>query len=562
MRTTSLPVARPAPQTETQPGHPTDSKQSINAKDFSARIKALSDDYFQGRGPGTARGEEAAQWIADELKRIGVQPGVTVGKKKSYFQEVPAVNIALDQNKSFFVFNSQQGPSEQKLAQDVVFWSAHYDDQPTKEITLENSQLIFAGYGVNAPEQGKNDYAGLNVRGKTVVVLANEPGQTDKNPDPSYFEGKDLTYYGRWTYKIEEAKRQGAAGVLIVHDNSIGPWNLVVNSRAGTHGYVQSQDKNESRPAIEGFISTDSAKELFKRAGLDFDAEKAAAKEKNYKGKALTGQTLSATAHSTTSQYKTRNVVGILPGAVKPDEYVLYTAHWDHLGMNPNVKGPDKIYNGAIDNGSGCAGLLEIAEASKPEKNKRSKAFVFTTLEEQGLLGAEYFAQNPVWKPSQIVADMNFDELIPSKPTKDVIIVGQGASKMDELIAASLKKQGRVMGKEPDSYKAAGYRFRHDGLAFGKVGIPYNIIFGGNEIDGDKTAGQKIVDEFEEKHYHQPSDEWDPKMDFSGPIMNLKALKDVGDTLANSNLWPDWYPGNQFKAIRDKDRPSAKILIN
>lgn len=583
MRTTSLPVARPTPQTETQPGHPTNSKQEINADDFTARIKALADDYFQGRGPGTPRGEEAAQWIADELKRIGIAPGITKADgTKSYFQEVPVVNITLDPKKSSFRFNTANGPVEQTYAKDIVFWSTRYDDKPAKEVNLDNSQLVFAGYGINAPEQGKNDYAGLNVKGKTVVVLDSEPGQTDDTPDASYFEGKALTYYGRWPYKIEEAKRQGAAGVIIVHEPVFAPWDRVVNSRGGTHGLVQSKDRNESHPLIQGFMSVESAKELFKRSGLDFDKEKSAAKAKDYKAKELTGQTLSAVASSTTSQVKTRNVVGMTRGTKRPDEYVITMAHWDHLGMDPNKKGDDKINNGAIDNASGVSATLEMAEADmkngKPIKHDRSKLYLFTTLEEQGLNGADNFAQNlpvsglgtPILAKN-IVAVMNYDELIPSKTPKGAIIVNKGASELDGYFAKALSKQdyydrgvkkhGRILEDEPDDYKAQGYRYRQDGHAFSKIGVPNFMFFGGSEIDGDKKAGAQIIKGFDGNFYHQEDDEYYANWDNSGAIANIKALYDVSNMLADSNVFPKWTPGNEFKKIRDKDRPDNAVGI-
>jgi len=337
------------------PPHPVTTPE-ITAADLSARDKVLSSDFFQGRGPGTPIGERAADWIADEMKRIGLKPG----NHGSYFQKVPAVVIALDGAKSSLSFNTQQGAITPKFPDETTYWTPR---SANNLVRVTNSPLVFVGYGVVAPEYNWNDYAGVDVKGKTVVILINDPGNEDANPDPNFFKGKAMTYYGRWTYKYEEAARHGAAAAIIVHETKPAAygWQVVRNSNSGNKLWLDAKDKNQSRVSIEGWVILDEAKELFRRAGLDFDKEKAAANQRGFKAVALAGETLSVEAHSSISHLTTRNVIGVVPGYKHPGDYVLFTAHWDHLGVKPDVAGPDKIYNGAIDNAMGVSGILEIA---------------------------------------------------------------------------------------------------------------------------------------------------------------------------------------------------------
>ncbi len=375
----------------TYPPHP-DTVPDITPADLSARDKAIADDAFQGRGPGTEAGEAAAQWLADEMKRIGLEPG----NNGSYFQPVPAVNITLDGSKSTLTFTTPKETIAPKFPDDSTWWTPQY---AREEVTVKRAPLVFVGYGVIAPEYGWNDYAGVDVKGKTVVILINDPGN-ETDPDPAFFRGKAMTYYGRWTYKYEEAARQGAAAAIIVHET--GPaaygWQVVRNSNSGAKSWLDAPDKNLGMVPIEGWITLDVAKKLFADAGLDYTAMKTAANKHGFHAVAMPGETLSADAHSTVSHIETRNVVGVVRGTKHPGDYVLYTAHWDHLGVKPDVAGPDKIYNGAIDNGMGISSIFEIAEAFTHAKKKsaRSVAFICWTMEEQGLLGSQYFAKHPI----------------------------------------------------------------------------------------------------------------------------------------------------------------------
>ncbi|MBI1329942.1 MAG: M28 family peptidase [Alphaproteobacteria bacterium] len=535
------------------PGHP-DTSPEITAADLAARDKALADDAFEGRGPGTKNGEAAAQWIADEMKRIGLKPG----NHGSYFQMVPTVNITLDAANSSLVFDTKEGQINPKFPDEDVYWTPRF--KGTK-VSVKDSPLVFVGYGVVAPEYNWNDYAGVDVKGKTVIILVNDPGNEDASPDPKFFKGKAMTYYGRWTYKYEEAARQGAAAAIIVHEDAPAAygWQVVRNSNSGTKSWLDAKNKQMDRVPVQGWISLDTAKDLFKRAGLDYLAQKAAANQRGFKAVAMEGETLSATLNSKIDTLKTRNVVGVLPGSKRPNEYVLYTAHWDHLGIKPDVAGDDKIYNGAVDNGMGSSAILEIAEAFAKDKRRpeRSIAFINWTLEEQGLLGSEYFATNPVWPLNHIVGGINLDANLPKGRAHDLVLVGNGASELEDLLTKVLKTQNRVI--TPDPHPEFGGFYRSDHISLSKVGVPMLDPAGGFDlIEGGTAAGQAAGEDYRAHRYHQPSDEFDPNWDLSGPIQDLDAYYTVGDELANSENWPNWYDGNEFRAIRDKSMAGRK----
>ncbi|MBS0275443.1 MAG: M28 family peptidase [Proteobacteria bacterium] len=535
------------------PGHPKTTPDII-AADLSARDKAISDDAFQGRGPGTVGGRAASQWIADEMKRIGLKPGY----HGSWFQPVPAVNITLDAAKSSLSFNTPKGSIDPKFPDADVYWTSRFK---SNEVRVKDAPLVFVGYGVVAPEYHWNDYAGVNVKGKTVVILINDPGNEDASPDPKFFKGKAMTYYGRWTYKYEEAARQGAAAAIIVHETvpAAYGWQVVRNSNSGAKSWLDAANKNMNRVPVEGWITLDTAKRLFQRAGLDYETEKAAANKPGFKPVTMTGDTLSADLHSTVSHIDTRNVVGVLPGSKHPNDYFLYTAHWDHLGVKPDVAGPDKIYNGAVDNGMGVSSILEIAEkfvSDKPHP-QRSIAFIAWTMEEQGLLGSEYFAEHPIWPLNHIVGGINLDANLPEGRAHDMIVVGNGASQLEDTLARALKTQDRVISPDPEPEK--GYFYRSDHISLAKVGVPMLDPGGGHDlIDGGTKAGDTLRQDYLLHHYHQPSDEWNATWDLSGPVSDLDALYTVGDEIANSDAWPNWYKGNEFRAIRDKTMAGKK----
>jgi Zn-dependent M28 family amino/carboxypeptidase len=547
------PVAIWAASSSVYPAHPVTSPQIVGA-DILARDRAIADDVFEGRGPGTKNGEAAAQWIADEMKRIGLRPG----NHGSYFQQVPAVNIALDAAHSSLTFHTPQGALSPEFPEETVYWTPQF---AASDVNVKASPLVFVGYGVVAPEYQWDDYAGIDVKGKTVVILINDPGNEDRPGDPAFFKGRAMTYYGRWTYKYEEAARHGAAAAIIVHET--GPaaygWQVVRNSNSGNKLWLDTKTKNLDMVPVQGWITLDTARDLFKRAGLDYDALKLAANKHGFKAVEMAGETLDAHTHSNFAHLNTRNVVGVIPGRTHPDDYILFTAHWDHLGVKPDVAGPDKIYNGAIDNGMGVSSVLELGEAfshAKP-RPQRSVAIICWTLEEQGLLGSAYFAAHPIWPLSHIVGGVNLDANLPQGPAHDMILVGSGASEMEDLLADVLKTQNRTISPDPEPEKGGFYRSDH--ISLSRVGVPMLDPGGGFDlVKGGTAAGQAVRDEYRTKHYHQPSDEFDPNWDMRGPVDDLLALYTLGDTLANSDRWPNWYKDNEFRAIRDKTMAGRK----
>jgi Zn-dependent M28 family amino/carboxypeptidase len=529
------------------PPHP-ETTGSLNTADLNARVRAIADNRFEGRGPGTPAGERAAQWIADEMKRIGLKPG----NKGSYFQTVPAVTITLDAAKSSLSIAGPDGDKRLAFADEAVWWTPRYEQQ---DVRIDRAPLVFAGYGVVAPEESWNDYAGLDVKGKIVVVLINDPGFLTK--DETLFKGRTMTYYGRWTYKFEEAARQGAAGVIIVHETEPAAygWQVVRNSNAGGLSYLDAPDKNASMIPLRAWITHESAQALFRRAGLDYDEVKLAANRRGFKGAALGQLSVSASMHSTVSRITTRNIVGVVEGRTHPDEYLLYTAHWDHLGEKSDLPGPDKIYNGAIDNGIGVSSILEIAEAfvQTDTPPARSVAFLCWTLEEQGLLGSEYFAKNPLWPLKNIVAGINQDGTLPQGGARDMVIVGSGASELEDIFAQVLRSQNRVITPDPEPEK--GFFYRSDHISLAKVGVPMIYPDGGFDLRaGGTAAGLAVKKRYLENFYHQPSDEFDPSWNMSGPLDDAIILFAFGERLANSELWPNWREGNEFRRIRDSSR--------
>ena len=540
-----------APALAGYPGHPR-TTPDINAADLAARDKAISDDAFEGRGPGTKNGEAAAQWIADEMKRIGLRPG----NHGSWFQSVPAVNITLDAAKSSLVFDTPKGQINPKFPDEDCYWTPQFK---SAHVSVKNSQLVFVGYGVVAPEYHWNDYAGIDVKGKTVVILINDPGFV--NGDPKFFKGKAMTYYGRWSYKYEEAARQGAAAAIIVHETAPAAygWQVVRNSNSGAKGWLDAANKNMDMVPVQGWITHETAIDLFQRGGLDYWKLKDAAGKPGFKAVAMTGETLSADLTSTVAHMKTRNVVGVIPGSKHPSDYILYTAHWDHLGVKPDVAGPDKIYNGAVDNGMGVSSILEIAEAFAHDRPapQRSIAFIGWTLEEQGLLGSQYFAAHPLWPLNHIVGGVNLDANQPEGRAHDMVLVGNGASELEDLFAGVLKTQHRTISPDPEPEKGGFYRSDH--ISLSKVGVPMLDPAGGFDlVEGGTKAGKAVAEDYLLHRYHQPTDEFDPHWDLTGPIQDLDAFYTFGDELANGDKWPNWYKGNEFRAIRDKEMAGGK----
>jgi len=531
---------------------PVQTTAEITVDDLRQRTKILADDAFEGRAPGAEIGEKTADWIAAEMERIGLSPA---GDDGTWFQTVGMVEQTLDENASSLTFSGGVSgePFPTTLREDAVLWTKKQDRD---EGSWQDSELVFVGYGVIAPEYGWNDYAGLDVEGKTVVMLVNDPGYARGD---DLFKGKAMTYYGRWTYKFEEAGRQGATGAIVVHETAPASygWDVVANSWSGAQADLVRSDQGANRTLFEGWITEETARALFADAGLDFSEMKLRAKTEGFTPVDMGDLTTSGQVVQSIETKESRNVVGMLPGDTAPDEYTLFTAHWDHLGKKSEEREGeptqdfyrDDIFNGAVDNATGTSALLEIAEAMKAETLDRSALFLAVTLEESGLLGSAFYAENPTVPLNQVVAGLNMDAMQPIGRTKDMVVVGYGASQLEDLLKAHLDATDRVI--LPDPTPEAGYFYRSDHVSFAKKGVPMLYADGGlDKRDGGVAAGKAAADTYRAQAYHKPMDEYSEDWDFSGMQEDVTALYTVGLKIAQSSDWPTWYPGNEFEAIR------------
>ncbi|CAN5555234.1 M28 family metallopeptidase [soil metagenome] len=518
---------------------------TIYEADLGKHIKALSSDEFQGRKPFTLGEEKTIEYIRNEFMNMGLKPG----NNGSYYQEVPMVEITGKPDETMVVRGKGVSvPLE--LNKDFVALTRHVQEK----IKIRNSELVFAGYGIVAPEYEWNDYEGLDVKGKTVIVLVNDPGFA--SGDNTLFKGKEMTYYGRWSYKYEEAARQGATGILIVHETKPAsyPWQVVENGWSGANLYLQDKDKNMGRAAMEGWITKESANKIFEAAGISTNLDSIA--RNDFKPIPL-GLNISFNISNTFKNSKSYNVIALYPGTELADEYIIYTAHWDHLGIGPAIDG-DSIYNGAIDNASGIAAVLEIAEAFTKTRKRplRSTVFLAVTAEEQGLLGSAYYSENPIFPLSRTVANINMDALKPFGKMKDLTVIGLGQSELDEYAKEAAAEQGRYI--TPDPNPGAGSFYRSDHFNFAKIGVPALYAKGGyDHVEKGIEFGEKVDKEYTAMHYHQPSDQYEPEnWDLSGMVQDVQLFFNIGRRLANETNFPEWKDGSEFKAIREKDMVS------
>ena len=511
---------------------------AISAEEYARHIATLSADEFEGRKPGTAGERKTVEYLVAEFKKLGLEPG----NGDSFLQQVPIVEITAGSDARL-----QLGSAELKYMQDMVIWTKRL----VPEISVADSPLVFVGHGVVAPELGWNDYAGVDMRGKTAVILINDPGFATN--DPKLFRGRAMTYYGRWTYKFEEAMRQGAAGALIIHDDvpAAYPWDTVQNSWSGPQLDTVAADGNASRAAIEGWITRAAGDALLRQNGLSYEQMLQAASRPGFKPIEL-AQRASGSLRNAIRRSSSPNVIARLPGSKHPDEYVFYMAHWDHLGRAFGRSG-DTIFNGALDNATGTAGLLTIAKAYSEmrQRPERSIVFLAVTLEESGLLGSAYYVANPVYPLNRTVAAFNMDAITWGGPTKDVTVVGYGASELEDYLVRAARRQDRVVMPEPTPEN--GFFFRSDHFNFAKVGVPALYIKLGVE-DREKGAewAKARNAEFTLKDYHKPSDEFRPGTDLRGGLEDTTLLYDIGRTLANERRFPQWYPQSEFRAARDR----------
>ena len=531
----------------------------ISAEDFAAHVRVMSSDEFAGRAPGTVGEQMTADYLVAQFQRLGLQPG----NGDSWFQDVPMVATTADEAASSAKF--VLGGSDRPLAFGTDMALGTRTAQA--EVSVDASELVFVGYGVNAPEANWNDYAGLDVKGKTVVMLVNDPGF--HAGDESLFSGKKMTYYGRWTYKFEEAARQGAAAALIIHDDAGAGygWDVVKNSWSGEQYDLPASADPEPRLPMQGWITGDVARELFAAAGQDLDALRAAANQPGFTAVDLGDATFSANLSSSIKEGSSRNILAKLPGSTRPDEAIVYTAHWDHLGdhsathggdgnaVSAGGEGEDHVYNGAIDNATGVAGVLEIAEAFTVQNPapERSVVFLLVTLEESGLLGSKYYAANPVIPLKDTVAVVNLDAMSVVGPTRDFVVIGLGNSELDDVLRPIAEQQGRVLVEEDGVEK--GFFFRSDHFSFAKFGVPALYAKGGiDHVEKGVEYGRQIQAQYGSVAYHKPADEFDPNWDLRGVVQDLQALYGVGRELAGNEAWPNYVEGNAFKAARDASR--------
>ena len=521
---------------------------SIQTGDLARHIEILSSDEMEGRGPASPGEEMATKYISDRFQDLGLRP---VGTRESYFQKVPLVGITADKEMDLTLWKDGK-PTRLQVGKDFVAWNKR------QQSTVKASgQLVFMGYGTVAPEFNWDDYQGFDPTGKILVMLVNDPPLADE----TRFGGRAMTYYGRWTYKFEKARDMGAAGAILIHEDKAAgyPWGTVENSWTGEQFHLRQRDRGKNELPLESWVTHETAERIFKMAGLDLAAQEKAAVREDFAPHPM-GIRATITIRNKYRNVDSKNVMGVLEGSdpALKDQYVIYTAHWDHLGNVPDVKGDDKIFNGAYDNATGTAGLFELTDAfaSLPNPPRRSVLFLAVTAEEQGLLGSKHYAENPIYPLADTVAVINMDGLNVWGRTKDMVVVGLGYSDLDDDLRAIAAEQDREI--VPDSEPEKGFFFRSDQYSFAKKGVPALYADPGvNFIDRPEGWGMEQREKYTEENYHKPSDEFDPSWDLTGAAEDLQALFFLGYDVAQRDRVPVWSDGNEFKMIRERSRPIA-----
>jgi Zn-dependent M28 family amino/carboxypeptidase len=516
---------------------------SLNTDELAHDVQILSSDDFEGRFPASPGEEKTIAFLEEEYKKVGLKPG----NGDSFFQDVPLVEITATPQTDLIVTGGAE-PLAFAFGDDFVGLTLRVQEK----VSVENSDIVFVGYGIVAPEYKWNDYEGIDAKGKTVVMLVNDPGFATQ--DPELFNGRAMTYYGRWTYKYEEAARQGAACAIIVHETEPAAygWGVVQNGWTGPNFSLVAEDGNASRCAVESWITLDTAHTIFEASGKNYDELKKAAEKQGFKPVTL-GLKASLTMENKIRNAVSHNVIGLLPGSERADEYIIYTAHWDHFGRKPELEG-DQIFNGALDNATGTAALIELAEAFQKLGSPplRSILFLAVTAEEQGLLGSDYYATHPIYPLTKTVAVINMDALNIYGRMKDIRIVGYGQSELDDYVKAYAEEVGRVVLPNPTPEK--GSFFRSDHFPFAKQGVPaLSAGSGVQHVEKGEEWGLEQVEKYIREKYHKPSDEYDPDWDLSGLLDDLHMYFMIGYRLSMEATFPNWKEGSEFKLKRDTD---------
>jgi Zn-dependent M28 family amino/carboxypeptidase len=519
---------------------------AFNKDSLAAHIQVLASDSFQGRRPFTVGETRTVAYLQNAYAGLGLEPG----NGNSYVQDVPMVEIS-PLGTPVMKATSPKGSFDLKNLDDFVIWT----ERPDSVATLDKDQVVFAGFGIVAPQYHWNDYAGLDVKGKVVLVMVNDPGFYDSTK----FKGHTMTYYGRWTYKFEEAARQGAKGCLVIHNTAAAsyPFSVVQSSNGGVKLHLDTRSSPQYQLAVQGWITEGTCKRLLSAAGKDSSLFKQAG-QADFKPVPLDVR-LSASLKVKEVYAQSHNVIAKITGSKRPDEYIIYSAHWDHLGIGkPDTRG-DSIYNGAADNASGSASLLEIARAFKslPDKPERTIIFLAVTAEEQGLLGSAYYAQHPIYPLAKTVANLNIDVINTYGPTKDITYSGAGQSELEDYLKAEVEKKGRTIA--PELHPEAGHYFRSDHFNFARVGVPsLTADAGTDDVEKGKEYGKKMQDDYVSDHYHQPSDQYDASWNLEGGLQDIELDYLVGKRLAFGAEWPAWKEGSEFKAKRDQSSAERK----
>ncbi|MGD9664135.1 MAG: M28 family peptidase [Novosphingobium sp.] len=506
-------------------------------------VRTLSSDSFEGRAAGTAGGEKTTAYLVQRFIDAGLQPG----NSGAWLQNVPMVEIT-GQEHGPLIVSAHGHPLRFDFGTDWVGVTS----RPVKRIDLKASELVFVGFGINAPEKGWNDYAGMDMRGKTALILANDPDH-DAKSGKGPFGGRAMSYYGRWTYKFEEAARQGAAAAIIIHDASPGSndWNEIEGGWTGPQTYLDAAHNDSEPMLMSGWVQKSVAEQMATAAGKDMPSLGIAAQQRGFRAVAL-GITISTGFDNTVRRMMSHNVIGVLPGKARAREYVLYTAHWDHLGRCPADETGDDICNGAIDNATGTAGLVALAAANTAAgPAARSQVFIAFTGEEEGLLGSEFYATHPIFPLEQTAGGLNIDTMLMTGTARDMIVVGKGKSNLDAYLAKALR--GARRRPSPDPAPEDGHYYRSDHFSFARRGVPMLYIESGqNLVSGGRKAGRTAARDYETRHYHQPSDEYDPNWDWAGVMEDLQILYQTGRMLAQSKAWPNWHAEDEFRPVRDE----------